>query len=448
MSRVVVLIDGEHYPPVVRGALVELAREHDVLAAVFAGGTEKVDAGDVYGVPVVRGVSAEAALADAIALHAPQAVIDLSDEPVLSAADRFRLASVALGLGIEYLGADFAFRPPTSAIGIRTPTLAVVGTGKRVGKTAVSAHVARILTADGLGVAVLAMGRGGPETPELIRGDQVALTTADLLALARAGAHAASDNYEDAVMARVATVGCRRCGGGLAGAVYSSNVPEGALLADSLGKDLVILEGSGSAVPPVRADASILVIGAGQGLEYVSGYFGPLRIGSADAVVLAGAESPFVSEDHVAAMLSAIASLRPDLPVARVTFRPRPIESVQGARVFFATTAPAAMVRTLVGHLEREHGCTVVASSTHLSDRARLREDLAGAAGSFDVLLTELKAAAVDVVAEAGDVAGVPTVLADNVPVSVGGEDLDAVVRAMAARALHRNGERGSGNGS
>ena len=54
------------------------------------------------------------------------------------------------------------------------------------------------------------MGRGGPPEPELIRGDEVALTTADLLALARQGRHAASDNYEDAVMSRVVTVGCRQ----------------------------------------------------------------------------------------------------------------------------------------------------------------------------------------------------------------------------------------------
>jgi arylsulfatase A-like enzyme len=39
----VALIDGEHYPPVVRFALSALAGEHEVAAAVFLGGTEKVD---------------------------------------------------------------------------------------------------------------------------------------------------------------------------------------------------------------------------------------------------------------------------------------------------------------------------------------------------------------------------------------------------------------------
>ena len=40
MSRVVALIDGEHYPPVVRFALDGLAAHHEVLAAAFLGGTE------------------------------------------------------------------------------------------------------------------------------------------------------------------------------------------------------------------------------------------------------------------------------------------------------------------------------------------------------------------------------------------------------------------------
>ncbi|MDO8963922.1 MAG: 2,3-diphosphoglycerate synthetase, partial [Coriobacteriia bacterium] len=346
MSRIVVLIDGEHYPPVVRGAIAALSSEHEVAAAVFAGGTEKVGAAaapEAYGVAVVRGSTAGDALRAAIEQYQPDAVIDLSDEPVVSSADRFRLASVALSLGVGYRGADFSFDPPARTHVTRTPALAIVGTGKRVGKTAVSAHVARTLTADGRRVVVLAMGRGGPERPELIRGDEVALTTDDLLALARAGRHAASDNYEDAVMARVATVGCRRCGGGMAGSVYFSNVGEGALLADGLGMELMLLEGSGAAVPPVASDASLLVIGATQGPGYVTDYFGPLRTGSADAVVIAGAEGPLASAAQISAIVSAVRRLHPDIAVVPIAFRPRPITPVDGARVFFATTAPPAL---------------------------------------------------------------------------------------------------------
>ena len=445
MSRALVLIDGEHYPPVVRAALQELGAAHHVVAAVFAGGTEKVDAvvdAGTYGVPVVRRGDALTALADAIDLYAPEVVIDLSDEPVVTSADRFRLAGVALGRGVAYLGADFRFEPPAEGVKTTTPTLAVVGTGKRVGKTAVSAHVARLLAAAGVTPVVLAMGRGGPETPELLRGDELRLTTADLIGFARQGRHASSDNYEDAVMSRVMTVGCRRCGGGMAGRTSFSNVPEGALLADGLGAAIMMLEGSGAATPPVHADASLLVIGASQGTGYVTDYFGPLRLATADAVVIAGAEPALVSEKEVAALLSLVLDARPDAPVSVVTFRPRPIEPVDGRDVFFATTAPPELLPVLASHLELEHGCRVVGSSPHLSDRVRLLADLEAATGKFDTLLTELKAAAIDVVAMAGERIGVPTVLCDNVPVTVGGDDLDETAMRIADLARERGAER------
>ena len=445
MSRVVALIDGEHYPQVVRAALDELAVTHEVLAAVFAGGTEKVGGPDEdYGCPVVRRDDAAAGLAEAIETYGPDVVMDLSDEPVVTSADRFRLASVALARGVTYLGADFQFDPVAAEAETLTPALAIAGTGKRVGKTAVSAHVARLLQARGTRPVVLAMGRGGPATPELLRGDEIALTTADLLGFARRGVHAASDNYEDAVMSRVATVGCRRCGGGMAGSTFFSNVPEGAALADSLGADIVLLEGSGSAVPPVLADAALLVVGASRGLGYVTDYFGPLRLATADAIVIAGADRELVPAADVARLLDAVAAARPGAPVSVVTFRPRPIEPIAGRRVFLATTAPAALVPSLARHLEEEFGCVVVASSSSLSDRARLRADIDAAAGKFDTLLTELKAAAIDVVAAAGERMGTPTVLLDNVPVTVGGDELDASALAVADLAIQRGRTRGS----
>ncbi len=442
MSRIVALIDGEHYPPVVRFALDALREQHEVLAAAFAGGTEKVDfdrGADVYGIPVVFSGSVDEALREAIDRYHPEAIIDLSDEPVTSAPDRFRLASIALGEGVAYAGADFRFDPPSCVLVTDTPALGITGTGKRVGKTAVSAYVARRLKAAGRDIVVLAMGRGGPSEPELIRGDEVPLTTPDLLELAAQGKHASSDNYEDAVMSRVTTVGCRRCGGGMAGETFFSNVPEGARLADSLGKELLILEGSGAAIPPVGSDADLLVIGAGQGVPYVRDYFGPYRLGRADAVIVAGAEEPVASAEDVAAIVAAIRSQRQDVPIAITTFRPNPIEDVRGKRVFFATTAPKGVLPVLVEHLESVHGCTVVGESPHLSDRTLLREDMRASAGLFDVLLTELKAAAIDVVAAAGIDAGVPTVLCDNVPVSVGGTSIDDVIDHAVAIALERS---------
>lgn len=445
MSRIVALIDGEHYPPVVRFALASLAYEHEVVAAAFLGGTEKVDLEsgfETYGVPIVTAPTADEALVQVIERYEPHAVIDLSDEPVVSSADRFRLAGIALSLGVEYRGADFTFTPPKSRLTTSTPTLGIIGTGKRVGKTAMSGYIARTLKAAGRDICVLAMGRGGPSEPELIHGERVELTTPDLLALAREGKHASSDNYEDAVMSRVTTVGCRRCGGGMAGETFFSNVPEGARLADTLEKELIVLEGSGAAIPPVHADASILVIGAGRGITYVDGYFGPYRLRRADLVIIASAEEPIASAAQVEEIRDAVARQRPDVPVITTTFRPAPIESVEGKRVFFATTAPSEILGTLAEHLEREYGCEVVGSSAHLSNRSKLREDMRVYDGAYDVLLTELKAAAIDVVAMAGEEAGVPTVLCDNVPVALDGADLTGAVMKAAEIALTRGAER------
>ena len=448
MSRVVALIDGEHYPPVVRFALDELGADDEVVAAAFLGGTEKVDleAGfDTYGVPVITAETGREALAAALERYQPDAVVDLSDEPVVSSADRFKLASIALAAGAVYRGADFSFSPPREDVVTFTPTLGLIGTGKRVGKTAISGYVARTLTAAGRDIVVLAMGRGGPAEPELIHGEDVKLTTEDLLALARQGIHASSDNYEDAVMSRVTTVGCRRCGGGMAGQTFFSNVPQGARLADTLGKELLLLEGSGSAIPPVHSDADILVVGAGRGVGYVGDYFGPYRLSRADLVIIATAEEPVATAGEISEIRADVERQRPGLPCIATTFRPSPVEPVAGKRVFFATTAPEDVVPKLVEYLEREHGCDVVATSAHLSDRTRLRADMRAADGDYELLLTELKAAAIDVVAAAGEEVGVPTVLCDNVPISVDGQDLEPLVVHAAAIALERGRERAGG---
>jgi predicted GTPase len=83
--RAVAVIDGEHYAPVVRDALGELP--HEIVACVLVGGSEKLRGGESYGVPLAPSVEA------AIAEHAPDVVIDLSDEPVLGPPARFRLAA-------------------------------------------------------------------------------------------------------------------------------------------------------------------------------------------------------------------------------------------------------------------------------------------------------------------------------------------------------------------
>ena len=373
MKRAVVVIDGEHYVPVVRDALASLP--YDVIGVWMAGGTEKLRGGEDYGVPLVDG------------FDSAEVVVDLSDEPVLGPAKRLRLASEALAQGLAYVGADFRFEPPTFEE-FSVPSLAVIGTGKRVGKTAVTGHVARRLARD-RDVVVVAMGRGGPPDPEVIDAQP---TLASLLELSRAGRHAASDHLETAIAAGVPTVGCRRAGGGLAGAVTTSNVGAGARVAADMRPDLVLFDGSGAAIPPIDVDARILVVGAGQD---ATSYLNPYRVLISDVVVTLGAA------DAVA-----IRAIK-DVPVFRVDLRLRPLEPLRGRRVAVFTTGPAP-----TDHLDAE----VVLVSQNLADRTRLRAELA--ATDADVYLVELKAAAIDVVAETGAARGVDVVLAVNDVVS------------------------------
>jgi cyclic 2,3-diphosphoglycerate synthetase len=238
--RALALIDGEHYAEVVVDAFRELP--YEVVGAVALGGTEKLKGDEDYGVPLYD------RLEDGIRESGAEVVLDLSDEPVVTARDRFRLASRALVAGVPYVGADFRFDPVPFAP-FDVPALAVVGSGKRVGKTAVAGHVARML-AESRDVVVVAMGRGGPPEPVVVNDPP---DVDDLLERARAGSHAASDYLEDAALARVVTIGCRRCGGGLAGNPFVSNVEAGARAAAERQPDLVVFEGSGSASPATSA---------------------------------------------------------------------------------------------------------------------------------------------------------------------------------------------------
>lgn len=411
--RALALIDGEHYAPVVRDALREIP--HDVVGALLVGGTEKLVGDDDYGVPVVDDFD------EALSRFEPEVAVDISDEPILGPRERFRLASRFLARDVAYEGADFSLRVP-DYLPFDLPSLAVIGTGKRLGKTAVTGYVARLLSED-LDLVVVSMGRGGPAEPQVA---DLQPTVDDLLQLSRAGAHAASDYLETAALSGVPTIGCRRAGGGLAGVPWTSNVHEG--VHKALGRDpaFVIFDGSGAAIPPVEASRRVLVAGAHQPPELVVGYLNAYRILLSDLVILTMAED---GSRH-AEVAEAIREVK-DVPVVATVLRPRPVEPVEGRRVAFFTTADPAATERLEAHLSEEHGAEQVTVSCSLSHRERLRRDVAAA--DADVFLVEIKAAAIDVVCEAAAERGVPVVFADNDVVPLEGQpNLDDELRALA----------------
>jgi cyclic 2,3-diphosphoglycerate synthetase len=380
VTRAVALIDGEHYAPVVRDALAALP--YDFVGAIMVGGTEKLREGADYGVPLVEGFGGA------------EVVVDLSDEPVLGPAERFRWASRSLAAGLPYVGADFRFDPPKFEP-FELPSIAVIGTGKRVGKTAVTGHLARLLDRD-RDVVVVAMGRGGPAEPEVIEHPP---GIHELVALARAGRHAASDHLETALLCGVTTIGCRRAGGGLAGRVFDSNVAAGARLAAAREPEVVVFDGSGAAIPPIAVDHRVLVVGPGHDVD---AYLNSYRRLISDLVVAVNC--------HVDGAIEA-------------TLRLRATQPLEGRVAVFTAGG------TDVAHLAAD----VVHVSTNLADRDALRRELEQV--DADTYLIELKAAAIDVVAEHALAAGRRVVAAANDVVAVDG-DLDAALLALVARRV------------
>lgn len=420
--RAVVLVDGEHYPPVTRQALDVVRARVDVVAACFLGGMEKVGADIDLGVPLVRGDGPRDALVRALELYGCDVVIDCSDAPVIDTHTRFVLAATALARDLAYEGADFRFTAPPRPVLTTRPTIAVIGTGKRTGKTAVAAALARHAVMRGARPVIVAMGRGGPAEPVVVRGDREPVTVEGLLEIADRGEHAASDVYEDALMARVTAVGARRAGAGLAGATVFDTVPAAIALAEAEEPDCIILEGSGTAIPPARADATLLVCGGATPPDEIRGGLGSYRLLIADVVLVTMAEEPVLSNETVSALSSQSAELAKEVPFVRTVFRPTPLGSVRGRKVFYATTAPESVHQALTSHLSGAYGAEIVGTTHRLADRAGLSEDLSRAEGTYEVLLTELKAAAIDVAARSARAAGAEVMFADNVPVAGHGE--------------------------
>ena len=64
---------------------------------------------------------------------------------------------------------------------------------------------------------------------------------------------------------------------------------------------MVVLEGSGSVVPPVLAGATVCVASAAQPVDYITGYLGSFRLLASDLLVLTQCEPPFAGSGAAAA---------------------------------------------------------------------------------------------------------------------------------------------------
>jgi cyclic 2,3-diphosphoglycerate synthase len=224
-------------------------------------------------------------------------------------------------------------------------------------------------------------------------------------------------------MSRILTIGCRRCGGGMVGEVFITNMKKGAKLANEVDADFVIMEGSGAAIPPIKTDKHIVLVGANQPLLNIERFFGPFRIELADLVVITMCEMPMASPEKVERIGKFIKNINPKATIISTVFRPKPLENVEGKKILFATTAPDSVKNVLIEYLEDKYGCKVVGTTPHLSNRPLLQKDIEKHIDEADVMLTELKAAAVDVATKDALEAGLEVVYCDNIPIVIDGDN-------------------------
>jgi cyclic 2,3-diphosphoglycerate synthetase len=211
---------------------------------------------------------------------------------------------------------------------------------------------------------------------------------------------------------------------------------------------MVILEGSGASVPTVPWDAGVLVAPASLPPEHLGGYLGPLRVLLSDLMVFIIESGPISGPENLSALYPLARRLHAGIRVAVADLHPVPLADVRGKDAFFATTSHGGLAGRLADELERTAGCRVVSFSSNLGDRAALERDLA-AAPPFDVLLTELKAAAIDVAARWAVDAGAEVVFVDNQPKTVAGDgDIDELLEETIELARSRFAERQGASGT
>ncbi len=165
-----------------------------------------------------------------------------------------------------------------------------------------------------------------------------------------------------------------------------------------------------------------------------------------DLIIMTMCEPPMASMEKVQEMDALIRGINSQAKVVHTIFRPKPLEDIEGAKVFLAVTTLPSMVNALSKSLEDEYGCKVIMTSTHLANRQKLIEDIKYGLEEhpeIDTLITEVKAAGIDVATRMAFGSGLRVVYIDNILRSVGGDgDLTQLIKEIAQVAVKRYAER------
>jgi cyclic 2,3-diphosphoglycerate synthetase len=208
-------------------------------------------------------------------------------------------------------------------------------------------------------------------------------------------------------------------------------------MTNDLNTNLIAIEGSGSAIPPIKTDKNIVLVGANQPIETLTEYFGPFRIKLADLIIITMCDEQICSKEKLDNLLKEINEMNPDAEIIPTIFRPHPVEDIENKNILFATTAPESVQALLKEYLEDNFKCNVVAISSNLSNRPLLQQDIENNIDNVDIMLTELKAAAVDVATKDALNKGLDVVYCDNIPIPINDTyDLDKAIMKIVHDAV------------
>jgi cyclic 2,3-diphosphoglycerate synthetase len=238
------------------------------------------------------------------------------------------------------------------------------------------------------------------------------------------------------VLTGVSCIGCRRCGEGPAGETFDSNVLEGARIALSLEPDVLLIEGSGAAIPPIEPDRTVCVTSALLAESQALSYLGPYRLLRSDLVAIVGADA--LGATRLSELKGALGEWCDHDRLVGCRLEPEPAAALApNARAAVFTTAPPEREPDIRSALERR-GVDIRVFSSSLAKRARLERDLEQAEREHcDLYLTEIKAAAIEVVAARAERIGAELVFLRNTPVSLEGEpDLDTELVRLVETAV------------
>jgi cyclic 2,3-diphosphoglycerate synthetase len=132
-------------------------------------------------------------------------------------------------------------------------------------------------------------------------------------------------------------------------------------------------------------------------------------------------EEPMADKNKINFLKEEIAKINPNAKIIKTIFRPQPLSSIKGKKVLMVMTARKEIETKIRKYMEKEYNCYIIGMTFNLSNREDLRKDLSKFS-DYDTILTELKAASVDVVTDFAFKNNKDIIYLNNVPMILGDE--------------------------